>query len=217
MLSKHIIAFDYDGVLSDSAEHNIKASCYACKTLGFTNLPRIEDLQFLPEMSFTALAEHLDMPVAMHTEFVHTTMNWLTHSEEQVALFPYVIPFIKQLSSLAELVVITANHEEIVNPILAKNSLAGYFSQVLGEESPGNKAEKLRVIKAESKVDAEHIYMIGDATSDMVHAHNAGVRAVGVSWGFQPREHLATSSPHVICDTPEQLLTYLRTSIAKES
>ena len=44
-----------------------------------------------------------------------------------------------------------------------------------------------------------------DSNVDMQTGLNAGVRTVGVSWGFRTREELAAYSPSAIVDTPEEL------------
>jgi phosphoglycolate phosphatase len=56
---------------------------------------------------------------------------------------------------------------------------------------------------------AEEVLYVGDSDVDMLTAHNAGVDAVGVSWGFRPKEELAAHSPRAIIDTPSEILKLL--------
>ena len=48
--------------------------------------------------------------------------------------------------------------------------------------------------------------MIGDSEVDIQTAHNAGMLAVGCSWGYRGRAALEEAGADVIVDTPEELL-----------
>lgn len=51
--------------------------------------------------------------------------------------------------------------------------------------------------------------MIGDTSFDMRMAANAGVRGLGVAWGYHPREELVASGAHAIADTYAHLAELL--------
>jgi len=46
---------------------------------------------------------------------------------------------------------------------------------------------------SETGVDAEHAVILGDTVFDMDMARNAGIRALGVDWGYHPREQLVAA------------------------
>ncbi len=48
----------------------------------------------------------------------------------------------------------------------------------------------------------------GDSHTDLIAAHNAGMLAVGVTWGYQPLETLETGSPDVLIDAPVDILQF---------
>lgn len=52
-------------------------------------------------------------------------------------------------------------------------------------------------------------WFLGDSDVDMMTAVNAGMRAVGVSWGFRPVEELKEAGAEVILETPGELLELL--------
>jgi phosphoglycolate phosphatase len=54
----------------------------------------------------------------------------------------------------------------------------------------------------------EFLY-VGDTKIDMMTANSAGMHAVGVTWGFRPREELTASGAKAIIDQPSQLLDLL--------
>ena len=51
----------------------------------------------------------------------------------------------------------------------------------------------------------EDTVMIGDAVFDIDMAHAAGVRAIAVSWGFQPLASLERAKPHAIVNSFNEL------------
>lgn len=58
-------------------------------------------------------------------------------------------------------------------------------------------------------VDPENCLFIGDSDVDMFTARNAGMKAVGVSWGFRSVQELLSAGAEVILETPGDLLSLL--------
>ncbi len=50
---------------------------------------------------------------------------------------------------------------------------------------------------------------LGDTNVDMATARNAGMTAVGCTWGFRPREELAQAGADLIIDHPKDLIKIL--------
>jgi phosphoglycolate phosphatase len=55
-------------------------------------------------------------------------------------------------------------------------------------------------------VPAGEVLMVGDTKTDMQTADNAGMRGVGVSWGFRDRAELVEHGASTVIDDPAQLL-----------
>ncbi len=55
----------------------------------------------------------------------------------------------------------------------------------------------------------ENIYFVGDSDVDMQTAKNAGMIAVGVSWGFRGTEELIENGADFIVETPQDILKLL--------
>ena len=51
---------------------------------------------------------------------------------------------------------------------------------------------------SETGIEKTRAIMIGDTTFDIEMAHNGGITAIGVSWGYHDTSDLATLSPHHI-------------------
>ena len=67
----------------------------------------------------------------------------------------------------------------------------------------------LEIMRAAGITDKSAVVYAGDSDVDMLTGRNAGVRTVGVTWGFRSREELSALSPWKIADTPGMLMEYL--------
>ena len=78
---------------------------------------------------------------------------------------------------------------------LARHGLAHHFvTRQTADDNPGKPhPAMLQRAMAETGAAAHETVMIGDTVYDMTMARNAGVRAVGVAWGYHPPEELAAA------------------------
>lgn len=53
------------------------------------------------------------------------------------------------------------------------------------------------------------VCLVGDTPTDVETAHNAGARAIAVTWGFRTRADLAAARAETIVDTPDEVLREL--------
>ena len=67
----------------------------------------------------------------------------------------------------------------------------------------------LEIMRAAGITDKSAVVYAGDSDVDMLTGRNAGVRTIGVTWGFRSREELSALSPWKIADTPGMLMEYL--------
>jgi phosphoglycolate phosphatase len=67
----------------------------------------------------------------------------------------------------------------------------------------------LEAALAEAFADAAHAVMIGDTAFDMAMARSAGVRGIGVDWGYHDAQELRDAGAEYIALTPQDLQEYL--------
>lgn len=84
----------------------------------------------------------------------------------------------------------------------------GVFDHVQGQtDRIGIKPDPAGVYEILSKFGmkkSECLYF-GDTNTDMMTAHNAGVTAVGVTWGFRPRAELEEYKADIIIDSADEI------------
>jgi len=61
-------------------------------------------------------------------------------------------------------------------------------------------------IARELRVAPENCLYVGDTDVDMICANNAGMKAIGVTWGFREREELKRGNAAFIADCPGEIL-----------
>ena len=93
--------------------------------------------------------------------------------------------------------------------ILQHFALDRFFSFVSGPEMDGRRGEKPEVIEHAMKTlglsDPGRILMIGDRDSDIAGAHQHGLAAAGVLWGFGTKQELQYANADFLCATPAEL------------
>lgn len=66
-----------------------------------------------------------------------------------------------------------------------------------------------RMVMQQLGVQPEQVLYVGDSGTDMQTAKNAGLYAVGVTWGFRSKEVLLKCGADVLVHRPEQILQIL--------
>ena len=65
----------------------------------------------------------------------------------------------------------------------------------------------IEAMKSMPGIEKDEIIYCGDSDVDMQTGINAGVRTIGVTWGFRTREELEAYRPWLTADSPEEICT----------
>ncbi len=119
--------------------------------------------------------------------------------------------------------VATSKPEEYTRKIIARKGLSKLFDFVGGadmeEKNRINKVDVINYVLAENGIsdvrDSGHtqqsedfrdsVLMIGDRSYDIIGAHKAGLKAMGILWGFGDRTELEQCGADYICSTPDEV------------
>ena len=210
-MPKPILIWDFDGVMADSTDFVFAYWRQAFATHGIEF--KLEDYQktFTYKFPFDYLHEIYGSEIV-----TQIYQDYSAHEEQQypdhVEAFPGFIKSFNQIATQYDHHIVSSNLASVIHPWLKKTGLNPHFAFVIGREVPGYKDEKITQLLDQLNRLQSDVQFIGDTISDIEHAHKAGVKAIGVSWGVHNHQQLLSAQPDAIYDTIPALFNYLRTT-----
>ncbi len=216
------ILFDLDGTLVDSRAdlaHAVNAA------LVKINLPQrsIEEITgFIGEGSRRllekAVAPHEERLAEAHAAWEEAYAAGLL---EHTTLYPGMRELVDKLAGLQKLAVHTNKPGKYARPILEGLGVGARFARVLGGgDGSANKPspEGVRRLLAELDARADEAVYVGDSAIDAQTAAAAGVRFVGVAWGYGGEDQLrAAGATRIVRRTAQDLRKWLVATVAPAS
>ena len=135
------------------------------------------------------------------------------HMLDSTELYPGVRESLDELRADGDALAILTNKPwRFSEEMMRRLGLRDHFFRVYGGNSFEQKKPHpvgIEALLAESGLPRESAMMIGDSWVDVKTARNAGIRACGVTYGFQP-ETLAAEPPDALIDSMPELRRLLR-------
>jgi len=210
--------FDCDGTLVDSQANICRAVEEAFAEARIAVPPRdairrivglslVEAMQaLLPDASD---ADHRVLAQKYKDKFVAMRASGALDEEP---LFDGVGALVERLADQGwRLGVATGKSDRGLAHVLSTHGLAHHFVTLQTSDRHPSKPHPsmIEVAIAETGADPARTAMIGDTTYDVMMAVNAGVRAIGVGWGYHSPDELADAGAHSIAlevaDLPQHL------------
>lgn len=208
-----LVVFDCDGTLVDS-QHAIVACMAAAYAVEGLTPPQPADVRRvigLPLLECMARLspDHAADGHARLTEAYKEAFFTLRQSPDHYEpLFDGALAMLDQLEAEGFLLgIATGKAKRGLLAVLERHGLAERFVTLqTGDMGPGkpHPAMLQRAI-AETGVAADDVVMVGDTSFDMLMARNAGVRGIGVGWGYHPTEELRAAGAHAIIERFDEL------------
>lgn len=208
------ILFDLDGTLTDPKIGITSAVQYALKHYGI----EVDNIDLLEPFIGPPLADSFqefygftekDSVDAIEVYREYFRDRGLFENE----VYPGIPEMLNHLQTLGHtLIIATSKPTEFAERILAHFGLDQYFSFVGGSTFDGSRSLKADVIahvRKEYGFDPASTVMIGDRKHDLIGAKEAGLPAIGVSYGYGSIAELEKEQPLAIVDTPQALERYL--------
>lgn len=213
-----LVVFDVDGTLVDSRAHIVEAVCAAFAAHDLPEPTREAVLHgvglSLPEYMAQLVP---DQPEAVHAALADTyraeslARHDAASPEAKAILFPGMRDVLDVLHAEDHTLLATATgmSRRGLDRIITQHGLERYFQSTQVADTHPSKPHPSMLFAAlsETGVMPQHAVMIGDTSYDIRMAKAAGVRAIGVTWGNHPAEHLSDAD-HIV-DTADDLLTTL--------
>ena len=217
-MHKKLVIFDLDGTLLNTIGDIAEAVNHALRLVGFPTHER-EAYRFMVGSGIMKLFERA-LPPEERTEENIAQIRELflpyyeAHKADLSAPYNGIVELLAELDRRGVALAVASNKYHQATETLVRHyfpttpfcAVFGHREGMAVKPSPEIVWEIMRVAGTER---AEEVLYVGDSDVDMLTAHNAGVEAVGVSWGFRPREELAAHSPKAIVDTPGEILDLL--------
>jgi phosphoglycolate phosphatase len=199
-----LFLFDFDGVIVDSLDVYEKTVTDCLDVIGQPlTRGREEFLELFDGNFYESLVEKgVDLD-----RFMNASVEILAKiNYADMRPFPAVGPVLRELKKNHPMVVISSNDTPTIQEALGLYGLDGIFDDVLGSDFMLSKKDKILHIIDKYHVEKHDIYYIGDTTGDIKEGREAGVKTVGVTWGWHTKDKMLAAAPDYLFDKPEDLL-----------
>ena len=209
MMYKAVI-FDLDGTLLDTLRDLYNSVNHALRTFGFPERTIDEVRRFIGN-GVKKLMER-STPEGTDEETNAKCLDcfrahYLVHMADNTAPYDGVNELIAKLREKGVSTAVVSNklHSAVVD--LCKDYFEG-IEEAIGvsveAERKPNPVNVLKVLDAFGITADECIY-VGDSEVDVQTAHNAGVKCIGVTWGFRDEAELKENGADFIAHTAEEV------------
>lgn len=213
-MRQNTVLFDLDGTLTDPKVGITTAVSKALAYFGIREDP--DDLTaFIGPPLIDSFEEYYgftpaqaELAVVKYREYF-SVYGWAENDP-----YPGIEAFLQALRDAGKtLIVATSKPEEYAVRIMEHFDLAKYFTLVCGapmnDPEAGRKAAVIRSALARAGADAEDTVMVGDRKHDVEGAHQAGLPAVGVLYGYGSRAEHEACGADFIAENLNELLKIL--------
>ncbi len=200
-----LLVFDWDGTLMDSAATIVSSIQNACRDL---DLPVPSDAASRHVIGL-GLQEAMEMLLPERDQqdyqrLVERYRHYYLGQDQRIPLFEGVAQAIADLHAAGFLLAVaTGKSRRGLDRALEHSRLGGYFHSTRCADECHSKPHPCMIeqIMDELGVPTSRTVMIGDTSHDLQMAINAGVNALGVSYGAHPKTHLEALSPLICADS----------------
>ncbi len=206
------VIFDLDGTLLDTLDDLMNSVNFALKEFSFPERSREEIRSFIGngvvKLMERSTPDGTD-PVTQEKCLGAFREHYLMHMADNTAPYEGIISLLENLKAKGISTAVVSNklHSAVVGlcedyfPSLIKVPL-GVAEEKERKPSPLNVYKAMKILSS----DKENTIYVGDSNVDVETAHGAGLKCIGVTWGFRDRENLLSHSCDFIADTADEVL-----------
>ena len=204
------IFFDMDGTLIQSEFGIYDSILYALDQFGYQLEDRSILRKFIGPPLYNSFNEFLgfapedaERAVALYRDYYSNTGIY------QAPLYDGVREMLKTLQQAGfQLACVTSKPDMFAKRVLEHHKITQCF-EILAAPAPedhnADKAPLLRKAMAELGIEPAQVVMVGDRYYDIEGANDAGVRSVGVLYGYGSEEELTKAGATALAQTPEEV------------
>jgi phosphoglycolate phosphatase len=199
-----LLLFDFDGVLVDSLDVYEKTVTECLENI---NQPLTRGREEFLELFEGNFYESLVQKNVNLNKFIEASVDILAAVDyNNMKPFTAIRPVLEELQKNNVLIVISSNDSPTIKEALRIYEFNGIFQEILGSDFMFSKKDKILYAIKKYQVKPEDIYYIGDTTGDIKEGKQAGVKTVGVTWGWHDKAKMSSSNPDFLFDEPSDLM-----------
>ncbi len=210
MKEYNTVLFDLDGTLTDPGVGITKSVEYALNRYGITVKDRAELYPFIGPPLVDSFMKYYGFPKEKALEAVEVYREYFRETglfENEV--YPGVPELLKTLKHRGKILLIASSKPEVfVKRILEHFDLLQYFDFAGGalmNETRSTKTEVLTYVLNETGTDPKTAILVGDRKFDVNGAHDLGLDAMGVTYGYGSEEELTAARPEYLVHRVEDI------------
>jgi phosphoglycolate phosphatase len=198
------LIFDFDGTIADSFETLL---CVFEAVTDRKDKLTTKEIKLLRGQSLRKIIKYLKI---RSWQIPHLIMRAKKLIGEKVKDIEPFADMPQVLSNLHKdgcyMYILSTNSAENIGVFLKKNKLDSYFTAIYGDIGLRSKSSAIKkIIKKEKLVRADCFY-ICDEVRDVEAAKKAGIKSVGVTWGFNYPNAIKSAKPDYVAGSPRDLL-----------
>ena len=221
MINKNkYIFFDLDGTLTDPAEGITNSVMYALRHFGIHVTDRRELYPFIGPPLSDSYAKYYGFTAEQSEKGVNLFREYFQDKGifENMP-YPGMLELLAELHQLGCKLVVTSSKPQLfVERILAHFDMAKYFHAVCGATMDEKTSMKPIIIRNALDIcpeaGADNTIVVGDHALDVIGAHENGLPACAVLYGYGADEEIATAKPeytaHTVADVRSCLKDWLK-------
>ncbi len=212
------IIFDLDGTLVDTAEDLGDSVSAALIELGLPTHTTAEYISFVGNGTLMLVKRSLPENLREDEELLNRAHDlfcdhYSKHYLDKSRVYDCIPEVVKTLKdSGLKLYVLTNKPYQFASAIIDACFPTGTFDLVAGSgqgfpRKPDPSYEN-HIVEHSGVSKSETIH-IGDSSTDIETAHNAGIKCIACTWGFRSRQSLEEAGAEFIVDKPGEILEIL--------
>lgn len=212
-----LVIFDMDGTILDTLQDLADSTNHLLRSHGFPEHPLDAYRYFvgngIKKLIERAIPESERTPEKIEALYNEFLPYYEIHKEDKTKPYPGILKLLKDLQERGIATAIASNKIQSAMLPLTEHYFPGIrFIAVLGNRD--GIPPKPHPIIVEDIIDRmgvkkSEVLYAGDTAVDMQTAANAGVRKIGVLWGFRSKQELEEAGADFIIEKPEEILDLL--------
>ena len=204
------VIFDLDGTLTRSEEGIWNCVKYTARKLGFPEPDAATLRRFIgPPLSWS-FREYMGMDDVQADRAVETYRErYNVEGLFENRVYPGVRRLLRTLKQEGWYIgVATGKPQKTSERVIAHFGLDKYVEKIVGPQGDRS-ADKTELIRAALPAAWDEAWMVGDRKFDVEGAIGAGVKSIGVGYGYGSEEELCTAGCTVYCATVQDMIDTL--------